>query len=41
MHQEHGVGRYLGLQTLQIGGMAAEFLALEYANNDKLYVPVS
>ncbi len=41
VHQEHGVGRYLGLQTLQIGGIAAEFLALEYANQDKLYVPVS
>ena len=41
VHQEHGVGRYLGLQTLQIGGIASEFLALEYANNDKLYVPVS
>ncbi|MDO9105675.1 MAG: transcription-repair coupling factor [Methylovulum sp.] len=41
VHQEHGVGRYLGLQTLQIGAIAAEFLMLEYANNDKLYVPVS
>ena len=41
VHQEHGVGRYLGLQTLQIGGIAAEFLTLEYANHDKLYVPVS
>ncbi|MGJ0491725.1 transcription-repair coupling factor [Methylobacter sp.] len=41
VHQEHGVGRYLGLQTLQIGGVTAEFLTLEYANNDKLYVPVS
>lgn len=41
VHQEHGVGRYLGLQTLQIGGITAEFLTLEYANNDKLYVPVS
>ncbi|MDP2097708.1 MAG: transcription-repair coupling factor [Methylobacter sp.] len=41
VHQEHGVGRYLGLQTLQIGGIASEFLALEYANQDKLYVPVS
>jgi len=35
------VGRYLGLQILQVGGIAAEFLTLEYANNDKLYVPVS
>ena len=41
VHQEHGVGRYLGLQTLQVGGIAAEFLTLEYAHNDKLYVPVS
>jgi transcription-repair coupling factor (superfamily II helicase) len=41
VHQEHGVGRYLGLQTLEIGGIASEFLTLEYANNDKLYVPVS
>ncbi len=41
VHQEHGVGRYLGLQTLSIGGIDAEFLTLEYANNDKLYVPVS
>lgn len=41
VHQEHGVGRYLGLQTLEIGGITSEFLTLEYANNDKLYVPVS
>jgi len=41
VHQEHGVGRYLGLQTLEISGIASEFLTLEYANNDKLYVPVS
>ncbi|MFZ2452167.1 MAG: transcription-repair coupling factor [Methylovulum miyakonense] len=41
VHQDHGVGRYMGLQTLAIGGIPAEFLMLEYANNDKLYVPVS
>ncbi|MGR9116620.1 MAG: transcription-repair coupling factor [Gammaproteobacteria bacterium] len=41
VHQEHGVGRYLGLQTLEFGGISAEFLMLEYANDDKLYVPVS
>ena len=41
VHQEHGVGRYLGLQTLEVGGIKAEFLTLEYAQNDKLYVPVS
>jgi transcription-repair coupling factor (superfamily II helicase) len=41
VHEEHGVGRYLGLQTLEVGGIATEFLALEYAGGDKLYVPVS
>ncbi|WP_411725736.1 transcription-repair coupling factor [Methyloglobulus sp.] len=41
VHQEHGIGRYLGLHTLKIGGIPAEFLALEYANGDKIYVPVS
>jgi transcription-repair coupling factor (superfamily II helicase) len=41
VHEEHGVGRFLGLQTMQVGGSEVEFLALEYANGDKLYVPVS
>ncbi|AMK76199.1 MULTISPECIES: transcription-repair coupling factor [Methylomonas] len=41
VHQEHGVGRYLGLQILNVGGIDAEFLMLEYANNDKIYVPVA
>ncbi len=41
VHEHHGVGRYLGLQTLDVGGMAQEFLTLEYAKGDKLYVPVS
>jgi len=41
VHTEHGVGRYLGLQRLNVGGIDAEFLTLEYAGGDKLYVPVS
>ena len=41
VHEDHGVGRYLGLQTLSVDGFAAEFLTLEYAGNDKLYVPVA
>ncbi|RUR40769.1 transcription-repair coupling factor [Vreelandella populi] len=40
VHQAHGVGRYLGLETLSAGGQANEFLALSYANGAKLYVPV-
>jgi transcription-repair coupling factor (superfamily II helicase) len=40
VHEEYGVGRYLGLATLETGGVTAEFLHLEYADGDKLYVPV-
>ena len=40
VHEDHGVGRYLGLQTLDVGDGPTEFLALEYAGNDKLYIPV-
>ncbi|MFQ6371420.1 transcription-repair coupling factor [Shewanella sp. YIC-542] len=41
VHLEHGVALYLGLETLDAGGMVAEYLKLEYAGGDKLYVPVS
>ncbi len=40
VHAEYGVGRYQGLITLEAGGIEAEFLHLEYADGDKLYVPV-
>ncbi len=40
VHEDHGIGRYLGLQTLDIGDGPNEFLALEYADGDKLYLPV-
>ncbi len=40
VHAEYGVGRYLGLITLEAGGIKAEFLQLQYAAGDKLYVPV-
>ncbi|MEX2495670.1 MAG: transcription-repair coupling factor [Woeseia sp.] len=41
VHAEYGVGRYLGLTTLETGGVTGEFLSLEYADGDKLYVPVA
>ncbi|MGL6176208.1 MAG: transcription-repair coupling factor [Vibrionaceae bacterium] len=41
VHLEHGVGRYLGLQTLSAGGIEAEYMTLEYQQGAKLYVPVS
>lgn len=41
VHLDHGIGRYLGLETLDAGGQVNEFLVLEYAGNSKLYVPVA
>lgn len=41
VHQDHGVGRYNGLQSLSIDGQDAEFLVLLYASEATLYVPVS
>ena len=40
VHEHYGVGRFLGLQSLDVAGMRSEFLVLEYADGDKLYVPV-
>jgi len=41
VHQDMGVGRFLGLQKLTVGNIESEFLTLEYAGGDKLYVPVA
>jgi transcription-repair coupling factor (superfamily II helicase) len=41
VHEQHGVGRYRGLISLDFGEGENEFLLLEYAGDDKLYVPVS
>jgi len=41
VHLDHGVGRYLGLETIQLDGQAEEFLMLSYAGDAKLYVPVA
>ena len=41
VHIDHGVGRYQGLIHMQVDGQQQEFLLLEYAAGDKLYVPVS
>jgi len=41
VHIDHGVGRYQGLVSLDVGEMPGEFLTIEYAKGDKLYVPVA
>ncbi|HWA00762.1 MAG TPA: transcription-repair coupling factor [Caulobacterales bacterium] len=40
VHQEHGVGRYDGLKTLDVAGAPHDCLDLVYAGGDKLYLPV-
>ncbi|HZP86099.1 MAG TPA: transcription-repair coupling factor, partial [Burkholderiales bacterium] len=41
VHVNHGIGRYRGLVNMDLGEGSTEFLLLEYADGDKLYVPVS
>ncbi len=41
VHEQHGVGRYRGLETLTVNGMESEFICIEYDQGDKLYVPVA
>ncbi len=41
VHIQHGIGRYLGLTGMDMGDGEEEFLTLEFAGGDKLYVPVA
>ncbi|WP_038057939.1 transcription-repair coupling factor [Thermodesulfobacterium hydrogeniphilum] len=41
VHKLHGIGKYLGLTMLEIGGVEGEFLQIEYEGGDKLYLPVA
>ncbi|ERJ12460.1 transcription-repair coupling factor [Haloplasma contractile] len=40
VHNEHGIGRYLGIKTLVSNGISRDFLQIAYKGDDKLYVPV-
>jgi transcription-repair coupling factor (superfamily II helicase) len=41
VHEGHGIGRYFGLTSMDLGEGETELVVIEYAGNDKLYVPVS
>ena len=41
VHEEHGIGRYAGLERLEVAGIDGEFVVVEYAGGDRLYVPVA
>jgi transcription-repair coupling factor (superfamily II helicase) len=40
VHYAHGIGRYLGLTTLNKNGLKKDYLQIEYKDGDKLYIPV-
>ncbi len=40
VHEDHGVGRYLGLENLTVDGHDNEFATIEYKGGDKVYIPV-
>lgn len=40
VHEDHGIGRYRGLIKLRVGKVESEFLFIEYADQDKLYLPI-
>lgn len=40
VHVNHGIGRYAGIETLEVDGRHKDYLLIQYAGNDKLYVPV-
>ncbi len=40
IHSEFGLGKYLGLESLDVAGDKSDFLLIQYAENDKVYVPV-
>jgi transcription-repair coupling factor (superfamily II helicase) len=40
VHVNHGIGKYLGIETLSVAGLHKDYMHIQYAGNDKLYVPV-
>ena len=40
VHEQHGIGQYLGLRTLEVSGVQRDYLYIQYAGNDKLYLPI-
>jgi transcription-repair coupling factor (superfamily II helicase) len=40
VHVNHGIGKYIGIETLPVGGLHKDYLHIKYAKNDMLYVPI-
>lgn len=40
VHEQHGIGRYMGMRTMEVDGVTRDYLYIKYAGEDKLYLPV-
>ncbi len=40
VHRNHGIGKYVGIETLEVGGIHKDYLLIQYAGDDRLYVPI-
>lgn len=40
VHEQHGIGRYMGMRTLEVDGVTRDFFYIKYAGEDKLFLPV-
>ena len=40
VHRNHGIGKYVGIETLEVGGLHKDYLLIQYAGDDRLYVPI-
>lgn len=41
VHENHGIGKYLGVKTLEVQGNHQDYMVIKYAGEDKLYVPTN
>ncbi|MGO3197881.1 transcription-repair coupling factor [Vagococcus salmoninarum] len=41
VHINHGIGKYIGMETLQMDGVHQDYMTILYQNNDKLFIPVT
>lgn len=41
VHANHGIGKYIGMETLLSGGVHQDYMTILYQNNDKLFIPVT
>lgn len=40
VHRNHGIGKYLGIETLKVNNLHKDYLLIKYSGDDKLYVPI-